>query len=276
MYRFRPGAGIDNTNDGGQSWVQEIDLFEISHEARTTYYLENTPADRFGTVVIKTGPLDALIDPDSGNVVVAMGQEGTLVREANGHWRWVSVGPYSFRRFDQVEFLQLLVPSELLASLVLAGLALTTIVRPVRNDSGYGGTFLFLLAWLAWVIAILMFLPNERAYGLFFISNETAYFVAILIAIAFALSQGLIDIIDVFSEKPSAIVAISLNAIITTLLFIIPFVLWTQGTLPRYTTARAFSIVLAISAIYAGQQYMKRVFQGKPLVRKRKKVDEQA
>jgi hypothetical protein len=202
-----------------------------------------------------------------------MGQDGVLVRDSAHQWRWVAVGPYSLREFDKTEFLQLLLPGEFWSALVLTSLALTTIVYPVRNDVRYGGGFLFIVAWLTWFGAVLITTPTRIWIG---IPLEPAFMVAIVISVAYGVAHGSVDILDVFEERRSALIPLIIAATSTGLLFALPYVLWTQGGISRYTTARILAFALAVATIFAGQQYMKRLFQGKPLMRKRKKVDEVA
>ena len=55
--------------------------------------LHNTPEP--GTdVVVQPGPLDAMIHPASGNLLLAMGHAGILLRLPAGEWQWVEAGRY--------------------------------------------------------------------------------------------------------------------------------------------------------------------------------------
>ena len=86
LYRFTPGVSIERSGDGGQSWAKEIDLngdnARVSYQQKTgqLYYAQ------------PMGPISAVIDQPTGNVVAAMGYEGALVRTPEGVWRWVAVG----------------------------------------------------------------------------------------------------------------------------------------------------------------------------------------
>jgi hypothetical protein len=46
------------------------------------------------TATVVGGPYDAVVDPLSGNLVVAMGLQGLLVRTPGGEWNWVGVGNF--------------------------------------------------------------------------------------------------------------------------------------------------------------------------------------
>jgi hypothetical protein len=87
VYRFDRGQAIFRSDDGGETWVREFSL--SGTQARTAYYERTQPAGA------ETGPLDAVIHDPTGNLVVAMGHDGGLVRTPDGTWRWVDIGPYA-------------------------------------------------------------------------------------------------------------------------------------------------------------------------------------
>lgn len=88
-YRFAVGQSIDVSYDQGMSWQLAYDLVNVSWEPMSP---PDSESDR--VIISKPGPLDAMIDPYSGNLLLAMGHAGILVRQLSGEWRWVSVGPY--------------------------------------------------------------------------------------------------------------------------------------------------------------------------------------
>ena len=69
-YRFEPQVSIERSSDGGRTWQQELDL--SGTEARAVYYLQSSIS--YNKFV--AGPLDAVFDPSTGNLIVAMGFEG--------------------------------------------------------------------------------------------------------------------------------------------------------------------------------------------------------
>jgi hypothetical protein len=274
QYRFHQGEGIVRSDDGGQSWTQEFDLSEFGSEARSIYYEQHTPPkrgeDATGVVRIMSGPLDAFLDTKTGHLIVAMGHDGVLVRLADGQWQWVEVGPYSLNTFDKTQFLQLLLSGELWLAGLLVILSLTTIIQPMRNDVRCLDMAALALAWLSWGSATLMFLPVSRQDALMGLPLAA---VLVLAAICGG-SIGIVDIFNVYEEKRIALLPMFGIAIITASMFMLPYIIWTQGNIQHHSTATLFAVALTATTIFAGQQCMKRVFQGKPLVRKRKKVDE--
>jgi hypothetical protein len=89
VYEFNPDVSISRSDDGGLTWQREVDL--SGTEARTAYYVTT----RGDGEEYRSGPLDAVFDAKTGNLVVAMGYEGVLVRTPEARWGWVSVGKYS-------------------------------------------------------------------------------------------------------------------------------------------------------------------------------------
>jgi hypothetical protein len=87
-YRFEVGHSIEASYDQGISWQLVYDLSDVPWE------IEGTP-DAEREVIVRPGPLDAMIDPHSGNLLLAMGHAGILLRLSSGEWRWVGAGPYT-------------------------------------------------------------------------------------------------------------------------------------------------------------------------------------
>ena len=87
-YRFNPGESIEVSINRGQTWEMAYDLSQVQWESAI-------PADPDLQVNIQPGPFDAMIDPNSGNLMLAMGHAGILLRLSSGEWRWVRVGQYA-------------------------------------------------------------------------------------------------------------------------------------------------------------------------------------
>lgn len=89
VYHFVPGEQIERSEDGGETWRVEYTLGLTN--AQITY-LEFVKQFWF----IGDGPFDAVLDPDTGNLVLAMGQTGVLIREPDGNWVRASVGYFEY------------------------------------------------------------------------------------------------------------------------------------------------------------------------------------
>jgi hypothetical protein len=88
-YRFEAGKTIEFSDDQGMSWQQVYDLSNVPWEP-----VGSPEPNR--EVIVQPGPLDAMIDHHSGNLLLAMGHAGILVRLPSGEWHWVSVGQYVY------------------------------------------------------------------------------------------------------------------------------------------------------------------------------------
>jgi len=117
-YRFNPGESVEISQDQGQNWAIAYDLSNISWEPVTE-------PDPKWEVIVQPGPLDAMIDPRSGNLLLAMGHVGILVGLPSGDWHWVRAGRYTLEAVspdqipeteeDVTEETVLLPPSSLVA-----------------------------------------------------------------------------------------------------------------------------------------------------------------
>lgn len=90
-YRYIPGKSIQRATGGGKNWETIYSLEPVS-QAEETYYRKRPvtgPISEF-----KSGPLHALADPFTGNMLFAMGQQGVLVHTQSGEWIWSSPGIY--------------------------------------------------------------------------------------------------------------------------------------------------------------------------------------
>jgi hypothetical protein len=84
-FRFTPGKRIESSSDGGLTWIPEVRCSKRyvrpAHELHTGY-MGKPP---------KPGPWDAVIDPETGNLIVAMEWKGVLVRTPDGEWEWITL-----------------------------------------------------------------------------------------------------------------------------------------------------------------------------------------
>lgn len=87
LYRFTPDGTVDRSEDGGQTWRRELDSLALS-EAEATYHEGRWPL----ATGVKREPQDAVVDKSTGNVIVALGQAGVMVRRQDAQWRHVRVG----------------------------------------------------------------------------------------------------------------------------------------------------------------------------------------
>lgn len=94
-YQFDPGIAVLQSTDGGASWQTALDLSEINWQP------QNTP-EPGSEVVVQPGPLDAMLDYVSGNLLLAMGHAGILLRLPSGEWQWAEAGQYYHGDLSQI------------------------------------------------------------------------------------------------------------------------------------------------------------------------------
>mgnify|MGYP003604021459 CR=1 FL=1 len=85
---LHPGETIEISVDKGQNWQVAYDLNLVQWEPAN-------PSDEGRQVIVRPGPLDAMFDAKSGNLLLAMGHAGVLLGLPTGEWRWVKVGRYA-------------------------------------------------------------------------------------------------------------------------------------------------------------------------------------
>lgn len=246
-YRYQSNQSIETSRDGGQNWETAYTLEQVS-EAEQFYYTRSRP----GNTVFRSGPLDAIHDPASGNVLFAMGHQGVLVHAANGDWVWSMSGQYQrAATFPTLDAFGLLlggvVPLAVVGLLlVFATLALRWTLRPLR-------TVAVVIAWLAFLMVSLLFPPpTSNGY------TQTATYLGILGAAVVALSLSIEQTFRLRRRAPRALPRLALIALIAALLFFLPYVLWLYNALPSITVTSVFAVILLVAVLAAGWVMLRR------------------
>lgn len=246
-YRLIPGTGIDYSADGGETWTREVDL--RGSEARSAYHALTGQ----GNVVANAGPLDAVVDPATGNIVAAMGHDGVLTRTPDGTWHWVAVGPYEREPIDSVGETLHLLRGELILSVGLVLLVLSTLALLV-DEVHWLGLPLPLAALAIWVVSVLM----EPALSL----TPSNYF-----ALFIFIGMGVVALLALLSLAVTGVQAYrrgggwqraAITAVLAGLLFLLPYVLWSLGGIPRYATATLFALVLTATVLVGGAVWVRQ------------------
>lgn len=259
QYRWEHGEYIERSTDGGQTWSLDYELFEFRQDVRRFHnHRSYTSFDT--SVVYLSSPVSGLVHSQTGNVVLAMSQDGVLVRTPNGEWQWVAVGGYRLAPLDDWRGVAF---QELWMAGALAFLVVTTSTAYIRR--GRGQVFMIRVGWLGWVVLLVLVLANnhsgrlqESAYDLideYFLWGILSLILLFVVAIPMSLA-ALVDIARNFRHVAHHIFIVAIG---TGGLFILPFILWTQGRIPPYNTAFVFSLLLTAAALYAGSLHLRRV-----------------
>jgi hypothetical protein len=228
IYRFTHGEAIEWSLDGGTTWVTSLDL--RGNEARVAYY----QATRVG-VAGYPGPHEAVVDPGTGNLVVAMGHEGVLVRRAaTGDWQWVAVGDYRFEHITRPNQVVALLWGELWFAAAAALVALSL-----------GG--LDRLRWVGRAVAVVLALGVTLALPALRPATVTGYADVIVGGALIGLSVGALPLAIVagvrMARRGGVLRAMGVG-IGTGLLGLLPFVLWALGVIAAYTAAAWIAVVV--------------------------------
>ena len=228
MYRFIPAQGIDRSEDKGATW-HNIYTFQPLSEPDEAYVKMTYPSNiEFGNP-----PYAAIFDSATGNMVVAMGLEGVLVRKADGTWTWAAVGPYRHDSLSQdgVAGLQTLLFYQMsLAVLVGLGWLFT---RGARLMPGRAPGVWTILGWVGLAVLSLLVVPDIATAN--YLSVGTWIGLGFMsIATVIALLVALINLKGRFFRMlPVGL----LQAILLTAACFAPYVLWATHVLPAYSYA---------------------------------------
>jgi hypothetical protein len=244
QYLFVPEKNILRSENGGKDWAVAIDVGAT--QAQETYYSR--------TRSYHGGPADALFDEQTGNLIVAMREEGVLVRTPDGDWHWTAVGPYYRKEMTALFALDLII-IEVLLAVPLAAIAMALVLRiDSRRDRKLAvSRDISIFTWL-----IIAFLYQSMHLTL---SGWEIFVYSVMFCIVAILASWTIVIAKSLSLTPSNtlhpwIPRITAGAVF--LLYVLPFILWTQGIIPQYKTAWIVAGVLVIIAIVGGSIYYRR------------------
>jgi hypothetical protein len=266
QYHFIPAVSIERSTDGGHSWTVEMDLSELDSD---TYRIFQSQKTSEGEIVVDPGPFAALFDSVTGNLIVTMGQDGILVRHSTGQWEWVAVGPYSHLTPQPLDKTLQLLSGDLILAAVLGVLSLTWWLPTAKL--GCIASFSRTLGWGCWIMGLVFHVPMpSQPTSLFDFSSFFAIPPTIIAGII-----GLIFIAEIAAEMVDGQLApkkLRLRFILTLLnvaFFLLPYSLWSQGTIPYHSTAVSYSLLLTFGIFVGGTQYLQLL----PLL-KNKKSDE--
>jgi len=207
------------------------------------YTISNTQSD-----ISSNNPVfdEALIDPATGNLIVAAGSEGVLTRTANdGQYHWIMVGLYSHIQADSTKISLYFIEKEWLFILAFALLNLTT--GPNNLKSGlphYTVVLLSVIGWLSWiVIALLPLITNSPIQN-----YSSAYY---SVPIASCLITGLILAIGKFKTvaalSPLSRTYLIIFTQIPVVCLLIMYALWDFNFLGNVTEVYAISFLFSMS-----------------------------
>ncbi|OQX61058.1 MAG: hypothetical protein B6I38_02675 [Anaerolineaceae bacterium 4572_5.1] len=247
-YRFTPGVLIEISENNGVTWPYKLTLSQ-PNQAELVHY-EN----REGNSHYRAGPLDAVIDNATKNIIFAMGHEGVLVFTGSSReWVWVTVGAYGHFEYDTwIKVLNLLI-GELLLAIGFGLLVISTLTLGLRR--GWFKKILILVGWVLWGINTFSFRPAllTGPYG-----KTASYYdytflaggILVLIILALYNTSNLTRI-GISRKILLRLATIGLGSIF---LFLLPYILWALNILPEYVTAIFFALSFGVAILFIGWQ----------------------
>jgi hypothetical protein len=249
QYLITPGSGIERSEDAGATWHREVSL--SGQEAKYAYYERaNTPIQWYWRA-----PSDALVDSSTGNLVVAMGIEGALIRTPDGTWDWIPVGPYHHVEVRRVDQLWLLLWGELwlAASVFVAALSRVSAPLEVRRRRHT------LAEAACWILLGLSVLSGPAVNGFSYLQFPVVGL--LILSSTLAAAVGLTASWRVYHRARRATSIVAIIALGTACLFLLPYLLWSQGAIPHYNTAAVFAALLVGAGLFAGRRYIRHLFE---------------
>jgi hypothetical protein len=264
QFRWIPDELIEVSYDDGNTWSIENHLLEYDQDIRNVYLEYRSTRTGLDTHIAMQSqtPINAHYDEQSGNVVFAMGHYGVLVREANGDYTWVTVGDkYGLDDLSQLHYIDNALFFELWLALATIFLIVTTSTRYIRRQQRKKLPKLIIISWIGYVL-ILFFMLLSRNDDITLTNSDFVGLVALssfgmLIFFGIPLSIGAVW--DILRNFRQVVFHIFFAGIGTGALFIFPFLLWTQGRIPRYIFAYVIALLLTVLGLYASSIYLERI-----------------
>lgn len=233
LYSFTPGGDIQRSDDGGATWKLDYQLVPVS-QAQKAYY-QKTHA---GNPLILNNPQDGIYDPTTGNVIFAMGHEGVLVRQAQGVYKLVQVGPYGKVKTSQFDVLMTIISGELGLAACFGGLV--AVVLGLYEECSLQKKLVSVLGVVIWLFPV-FFVPPALSAGSF---AATLSSISTLLAGLLILPLLLDGFLLVGILAPDNLLKLSLLVIEGFSLFTLPYVLWALNLLPSYRLATVGAVIL--------------------------------
>jgi hypothetical protein len=232
LYRIIPNVSIQSQSQPGGSWKVEYSLKPPNEREKD--YIQKTIG---GSILFSPEPSGLIFDPVSGNLVLAMGFDGALVRKPDGSWLAVPVGPYAPRSLEAAGFGGMMVLLQ--GEIVLAGIAMLIVFSTLSvRVRGRRFDWLRLLgSLLLWGIVAGILTPAlmNGPYGQLFVGA------GLLASGLWSFGWAIADAIRM-GRRSLVLAGLALAAGIV---YLIPYFLWGYRILPEYYQAALAGTILA-------------------------------
>jgi hypothetical protein len=257
QYRFFEPGFIEISQDEGQTWKIDYEVIS-STQSEEAYYMKT----RLGNPNIIPGPLDAISEVTTGNLILAMGHEGVLVRQPQDGWGWVPVGQYQRAQMGRTETIYTVLSGELLLALILSLLTIATL--GLMRNRHIIRLILVTGTWVVW-LSIALIIPPAMTYGYAATVTQILTLASVIVSVPLSL-ESIFRILKKtpHGTSPTKLLSIVLIcAIIGAFLYILPYILWAINSIGRYYLAAFFAILLSGAAIFAGDRVLQVIHKNR-------------
>lgn len=225
-YSFIGGKGIYIVEQG-QTQRLEFDLSILNHDSHEIYQSRSSSSRPFMKRFYIEGVWDSLIDENSGNLILAMGLDGILLK-ADGEWKWITVGPYHFPIQSQIN--ELLTPFVSMAFGMFGVLPATIVLWRRRLPLQ-----LIPMIFMGWFMVLIIGAGLASAIcGVVFL----ILFALISLGLYRFLQRELDDQIT-----RATLLLIGLSVVVAAL-FLLPYALWVRQAIPNQSTTTTLALLL--------------------------------
>jgi|GEM_PF-1468451 len=258
QYRWLRGSYVEKTVDDGETWVQIDDFSELRVEIR-----EYSSSIRFGsynitrTEYITQFPESGIIHSETGNLVLAMNTEGALVITPEGDSYWVAVGIFELMSLQNPALLGRALDLHKYLLPTLCALILVTAITIIHTKQILTRIWL-VVGWGNWCLLVIMahsaFRPQSARNLPPSIVPPAEQILWGIIAVSSLCFIGLpmtIWALEQLTRYKSVILPLLMTILLASAGYMLPLLMWTQGLIPRYYVAAAFSLFLTGCVLWA-------------------------
>jgi hypothetical protein len=240
QYRFSPSL-IERSIDSGLTWQSDY-RWDLPTEAEQLYAI--TSKQDYNANF--QPPFSGAVDPATGEVFFAMGNEGILKRDAGAtpNYHWLAVGDYQVVTFQKSDMLFALLTGEWMLALCAGGAGV--ILLDIRLKRSKVKTALLILGLIGMAAFAILFPPAPTlaepylgqflSIGLMLLS----LWMLVLTAIAFH---------NVWMNSKRQFFLSMVGFVIIVILALAPYSLWVYNIIPHYQTARLAAGVVSVVSI---------------------------
>jgi hypothetical protein len=232
-YTFTPGGDIRRLEGEDATGQVEYQVKPVT-QTQKAYYLKT----HTGNPVLVDSPQDGIFDPISGNVIFTMGHEGVLVRQVDGTYKMVQVGPYGKVQTTQWDVLMTTLSGELGLAACFGGLVV--VILGLYEEHSLLKKVVSVIALIAWLFPV-FFVPPALSAGSYAAMLSS---ISILVAGLLIFPLALDGFFMVGILAPDSLLKLGLLVVAGMCLFFLPYLLWGLNLLPDYHLATFVAIIL--------------------------------